>query len=137
MEQLTAWQRSRGFGPGPAPRPADLGRREYQFHRIGAAVFCCEETGWVHVCDEGCRCAAPGFGLLGAGGRQLGAWPRTAACLAPCCQPPPLARLRPPSSPRQAAAPAPAATTHAAGSASSTRPARCSCAPSAAAPATI
>jgi hypothetical protein len=55
MEQLTAWRRARGFGAAAAAaRPADLHQREYHFHRIGASVFCCEESGWVHVCDGSC-----------------------------------------------------------------------------------
>ena len=30
----------------------------YHFRQFGEYTYCCEENGWVHVCDDGCRWVA-------------------------------------------------------------------------------
>lgn len=53
LRALTHWRKSRGFGDEVRPRP-NVSHTDLHFHQIGD-LFCCEETGWVHVCDEKCR----------------------------------------------------------------------------------
>lgn len=62
---------STGSGSGTfAPSPSASPPHRRKFHRVSGDVYCCESTGWVHVCDDSCS-------------EQVGV--RAPACSVCCC----------------------------------------------------